>query len=94
MKNIKEIVFGTSFFFEIDWGIFLCKMLVKRIIEKHAIVIAGLFRREYFGEKCNQFVFVCVRGPTNGLPRDDHSQYASLRAKKCAFPPKAVSASG
>ncbi len=60
MKNIKEIVFGTSFFFKIDWGIFLCKMLIKRIIEKHAVVIAGLFRRKYFGEKCNQFVFVRV----------------------------------
>mgnify|MGYP003134071195 FL=1 len=60
MKNIKEIVFGTSFFFEIDWRIFLCKMLIKSIIEKHAIVIAGLLRRKYFGEKCNQFVFVRV----------------------------------
>ena len=53
-------MFGISFVFEIDWGIFLCKMLIKRIIEKHAIVIAGLFRREYFGEKCNQFMFVRV----------------------------------
>lgn len=58
MKNIKEIMFGISFVFEIDWGIFLCKMLIKSIIKKYAIVVAGLFRREYFGEKCNQFVFV------------------------------------
>ncbi len=61
MKSIKEIVFGVSFFFEIDWGIFLRKMFIQRIIEIHAFVITGFFfRRKYFGEKSYQFVFVRV----------------------------------
>ena len=36
-------------------------MFIKRIIEKYAFVIACFFfRREYFGEKCNHFMFVGV----------------------------------
>jgi hypothetical protein len=59
MKSVVKNVFRICFKSEVNFGIFLRKVFVKRIIEKHTIVIGCVFfRRKYFREKGDHFMFV------------------------------------